>query len=181
MMFAPEAKNDSIPRCGRMFKARSRLDSPTGNRGLGSRETAENRVWRIGRHRLWRPHQAVPRRCRSGQAELLSSTAYQADFVPAELQHQRRRQLYDRGRAGARCPRARFLAQSRRHANVVLKTNKSTPVKVSNVASADVGYAPRLGIVGMNYQDEVVEGIVLMRKHENTLKTSDGVEAVLRR
>jgi len=52
---------------------------------------------------------------------------------------------------------------------------------VSNVASADVGYAPRLGIVGMNYQDEVVEGIVLMRKHENTLKTSDGVEAVLRR
>ncbi len=28
--------------------------------------------------------------------------------------------------------------------NVVLNTNKSTPIKVSNVADVEVGYAPRL-------------------------------------
>src|SRR5215469_4723608 len=60
---------------------------------------------------------------------------------------------------------------------VVLKSSRSAPIKVSNVARVDVGYAPRLGIVGMNYQDDVVEGIVLMRKHENTLKTLRGVKA----
>jgi cobalt-zinc-cadmium resistance protein CzcA len=60
--------------------------------------------------------------------------------------------------------------------NIVLATNKSTPIKISNVADVSVGWAPRLGIVGMNYRDEVVEGIVLMRKHGNTLKTLKGVE-----
>ena len=61
--------------------------------------------------------------------------------------------------------------------NVVLTSNKSTPIRVSDVADVSVGWAPRLGIVGMNYQDEVVEGIVLMRKYGNTLKTLKGVEA----
>jgi heavy metal efflux system protein len=60
--------------------------------------------------------------------------------------------------------------------NIVLATNKSTPIRVSNVADVSVGWSPRLGIVGMNYDPEVVEGIVLMRKHGNTLKTLAGVE-----
>ncbi len=60
--------------------------------------------------------------------------------------------------------------------NIVLATNKSTPIRVSNVADVSVGWSPRLGIVGMNNRDEVVEGIVLMRKHGNTLKTLKGVE-----
>ena len=61
--------------------------------------------------------------------------------------------------------------------NTVLAVNKSTPVTVANVASVEVGYAPRLGIVGMNNRDEIVEGIVLMRKYGNTLKTLRGVES----
>ena len=61
--------------------------------------------------------------------------------------------------------------------NIVLNTNKSTPIKVSNVADVEVGYAPRLGIVGKDNQNEVVTGIVLMRKYGNTLKTLKGVEA----
>ncbi|MBV8056858.1 MAG: efflux RND transporter permease subunit, partial [Deltaproteobacteria bacterium] len=60
--------------------------------------------------------------------------------------------------------------------NIVLTTNKSTPIRVSNVAEVSVGWSPRLGIVGMNYRPEVVEGIVLMRKHGNTLKTLAGVK-----
>ncbi len=42
--------------------------------------------------------------------------------------------------------------------NIVLTTNKATPIKISNVGDVDVGWSPRLGIVGMNYQDEVVVG-----------------------
>ncbi|HLW71737.1 MAG TPA: CusA/CzcA family heavy metal efflux RND transporter [Candidatus Binataceae bacterium] len=60
--------------------------------------------------------------------------------------------------------------------NIVLATSKSTPIKLANVGDVSVGWAPRLGIVGMNYQDEVVSGIVLMRKYGNTLETLKGVE-----
>jgi cobalt-zinc-cadmium resistance protein CzcA len=59
--------------------------------------------------------------------------------------------------------------------NIVLASNKSTPIRISNVGDVSVGWSPRLGIVGMNYQDEVVSGIVLMRKYGNTLKTLKGV------
>src|SRR5579863_6727270 len=61
--------------------------------------------------------------------------------------------------------------------NVVLNTSKSIPIKVSNVADVEIGYAPRLGIVGKDKQNEVVSGIVLMRKYGNTLETLKGVEA----
>jgi len=61
--------------------------------------------------------------------------------------------------------------------NTLLAVNKATPITVNNVAEVSVGYAPRLGIVGMNNRDEVSEGIVLMRKYGNTLKTLRGVEA----
>ena len=61
--------------------------------------------------------------------------------------------------------------------NIVLSANKGTPITVANVADVSVGYAPRLGIVGMNHRDEVVTGIVLMRKYGDTLKTLSGVES----
>jgi heavy metal efflux system protein len=60
--------------------------------------------------------------------------------------------------------------------NITLATNNSTPIRVKDVARTTVGYAPRLGIVGMDNDDEVVEGIVLMRKYGDTLKTLAGVE-----
>ena len=65
--------------------------------------------------------------------------------------------------------------------NTVLSVSKSTPITVGNVAEVSVGYAPRLGIVGMNNRDEMSEGIVLMRKYGNTLKTLRGVEAKVKR
>jgi cobalt-zinc-cadmium resistance protein CzcA len=60
--------------------------------------------------------------------------------------------------------------------NVVLSSAKATPITVGNVADVSIGYAPRLGAVGMNDRDEVVQGVVLMRKYGNTLKTLRGVE-----
>jgi cobalt-zinc-cadmium resistance protein CzcA len=60
--------------------------------------------------------------------------------------------------------------------NVVLSSTKATPITVANVADVSVGYAPRLGAVGINEQDEAVQGVVLMRKYGNTLETLRGVE-----
>src|SRR5579875_167231 len=60
--------------------------------------------------------------------------------------------------------------------DIVLSANKGTPISVRNVADVSVGYAPRLGAVGMNGRDEVTEGIVLMRKYGKTLPTLRGVE-----
>jgi cobalt-zinc-cadmium resistance protein CzcA len=61
--------------------------------------------------------------------------------------------------------------------DITLTTSKSTPLRLRDLANVSIGYAPRLGIVGMNDQDEVVEGIVLMRKFGDTLRTLKGVEA----
>ena len=61
--------------------------------------------------------------------------------------------------------------------SVVLAVNAGTPITVGNVADVSVGYAPRLGIVGMNHRDEVSTGIVLMRKYGDTLQTVRGVES----
>jgi heavy metal efflux system protein len=60
--------------------------------------------------------------------------------------------------------------------NIVLSASKGAPITVGNIADVKAGYAPRLGIVGMNDRDEVVTGIVLMRKYGDTLKTVEGVE-----
>ncbi|MBV8134467.1 MAG: efflux RND transporter permease subunit [Deltaproteobacteria bacterium] len=61
--------------------------------------------------------------------------------------------------------------------NITLNTNNATPVRVTEVADVSIGHAPRLGIVGMNDNNEIVQGIVLMRKYGNTLEALDGVEA----
>jgi cobalt-zinc-cadmium resistance protein CzcA len=61
--------------------------------------------------------------------------------------------------------------------SITLATNNATPVRVQDVADVSVGYSPRLGVVGINEQDDAVEGIVLMRKFGDTLKTLKGVVA----
>ncbi len=61
--------------------------------------------------------------------------------------------------------------------DITLNTSNATPVRVREFSNVSIGYAPRLGIVGKDDRDEVVEGIVLMRKYGDTLKALDGVEA----
>ena len=51
------------------------------------------------------------------------------------------------------------------------------PVLVRDVASVVVGNAPRLGIAGMNNDDDIVQGIVLMRRGEKSTPTIQRVEA----
>ena len=50
------------------------------------------------------------------------------------------------------------------------------PVYIRQIAKVVIGYQPRLGIVGRNGENDVVEGIVLMRKYEKSLPTSEAVE-----
>jgi hypothetical protein len=48
---------------------------------------------------------------------------------------------------------------------------------VSDVAQVTVGHQPRLGIAGQNDDDDIVQGIVLMRRGAETLPTLTGVLA----
>ena len=59
--------------------------------------------------------------------------------------------------------------------NIVLAAQKGTPVRVRDVADVNVGFAPRLGIVGYNEEPDVVQGIVLMRYGGETPSTLAGV------
>ncbi|AGA30071.1 efflux RND transporter permease subunit [Singulisphaera acidiphila] len=64
--------------------------------------------------------------------------------------------------------------------NVIVTTSGGMPIFVRHVAQAVVGHRPRLGIVGRAGEDDVVEGIVLMRKYEKSLPTSEAVAAKMR-
>src|SRR5437773_5511755 len=51
--------------------------------------------------------------------------------------------------------------------NIVLTSRKGVPVHIRDVASVNIGAVPREGVVGEGTNDDVVAGIVLMRKGEN--------------
>jgi len=57
----------------------------------------------------------------------------------------------------------------------VITEKGGIPVRVRDLASVLIGAAPRLGVVGMNEDPDIVEGIVLMRYGGNSLHTLDGV------
>jgi len=51
--------------------------------------------------------------------------------------------------------------------SIVVAEHAGTPLLISDVADVKIGSVPRQGLVGRNDDDEIVEGIVLMRKGEN--------------
>ena len=61
--------------------------------------------------------------------------------------------------------------------NVVVSATHGTPVRVGDIGSVSLGHASRLGVVGHDENGDVVQGIVLMRKGGDTLKTLAGVRA----
>jgi heavy metal efflux system protein len=61
--------------------------------------------------------------------------------------------------------------------NTMLTSNNGVPVYVKDVASVEVGHEPRLGIVGQDNDDDIVQGVVLMRRGEESLPTIRRVEA----
>src|SRR5258708_1823970 len=61
--------------------------------------------------------------------------------------------------------------------NTMLASPNGAPVLVSDVASVTVGNQPRLGIAGQDNDDDIVQGIVLMRRGAETMPTLTGVLA----
>ena len=59
--------------------------------------------------------------------------------------------------------------------NIVLSQTNSAPVLVKDVANVQIGVAPRLGKAGLNDQDDVVTGVIVMNR---TMQTNDVISRV---
>jgi len=59
----------------------------------------------------------------------------------------------------------------------VISSNSGAPVYVRDVADVQVGHLPRLGIAGNDDDDDIVQGIVLMRRGAQSIPTIKRVEA----
>lgn len=63
--------------------------------------------------------------------------------------------------------------------NVVIKAVNNVPIKVSDIGVTKIGPQVRQGIAGRDNNNDVVEGIALMRRGENPSKVLKGVKAKL--
>jgi len=61
--------------------------------------------------------------------------------------------------------------------NVVLSQSKGAAIFIRDVATISIGHQPRLGIAGQDNDDDIVEGIVLMRRGEQSLPALKAVKA----
>ena len=61
--------------------------------------------------------------------------------------------------------------------NIVVKNMNGTPILVKHLADVHESCLPRLGQVGRMEEDDVVQGIVVMRKGENPEEVIDGLKA----
>jgi heavy metal efflux system protein len=58
---------------------------------------------------------------------------------------------------------------------IVVAARTGVPIRVRDVATVEIGHAPRLGIVGHDDRDDIVQGTVLMRYGGQTPKTLEGI------
>src|SRR5713226_6272016 len=63
-----------------------------------------------------------------------------------------------------------LVSNERDIGGIAVRVRNGTPVLVRDVGTVAVGSAVRLGLVGKNADDDVVQGIVLLRKGENALE-----------
>lgn len=60
--------------------------------------------------------------------------------------------------------------------NIIVDNINNTPILVKDIAQVDISALPRLGQVGRDKQNDVVEGIIVMRKGENPSEVIKRVE-----
>ena len=60
---------------------------------------------------------------------------------------------------------------------IVLASRGGTPILIRDVAQVKIGAVPALGVVGQDNDDDVVTGIVVMRKGENPSEVLKGVKS----
>ena len=61
--------------------------------------------------------------------------------------------------------------------NTMVSSPNSTPVFLKDIATVEVGHLPRLGISGQDQDNDIVQGIVLMRRGAESKPTIAAVEA----
>ncbi|HLJ64391.1 MAG TPA: CusA/CzcA family heavy metal efflux RND transporter, partial [Stellaceae bacterium] len=61
--------------------------------------------------------------------------------------------------------------------NTGLSANNGSPILLRDIAEVSVGHQPRLGIAGQDGDDDIVQGIILMRRGAQSLPTLKAVEA----
>src|SRR6201985_895813 len=61
--------------------------------------------------------------------------------------------------------------------NVVVGSQNGVPIRIRDVGDVVIGSAPRLGQFGFNKTDDAVEGVIMMRRGEQTQDVLKGVEA----
>ncbi len=61
--------------------------------------------------------------------------------------------------------------------DTMIASNNNVPVKISDIATVKVGNQPRLGIAGQDDDDDIVQGIVLMRRGAQSMPTIHAIEA----
>ncbi len=60
--------------------------------------------------------------------------------------------------------------------NTMLTQTGGTPTRIRDIADVSVGYKPRLGIAGRDGESDIVQGIVLMRRGQQSLPTINRVK-----
>ena len=61
--------------------------------------------------------------------------------------------------------------------DIVVAEHSGTPLLIRDIADVNIGAVPRQGLVGQDDEDEIVSGIVLMRKGENPSEVLAAVKA----
>jgi cobalt-zinc-cadmium resistance protein CzcA len=61
--------------------------------------------------------------------------------------------------------------------HTLIANNQGAPIVIGDVADVSIGNLPRLGIAGFNDVDDIVQGIVLMRRGAQSIPTIKRVEA----
>lgn len=64
---------------------------------------------------------------------------------------------------------------------IVVATRESAPILIRDVAQVRIGAVPRLGTAGQDYDDDIVSGIVIMRRGENPSEVLKGVKERIKR
>ena len=70
-----------------------------------------------------------------------------------------------------------LLRSSEDIGRIVVATRNGTPILIRDVARVEIGAVPRLGRVGQDGDDDIVTGMVVMRKGENASEVLKGVKA----
>jgi len=65
--------------------------------------------------------------------------------------------------------------------NTMISQNNGSPIRVTDVATVEVGFQPRLGIAGQDGDNDIVQGIILMRRGEQSLPTLRRVKAEIQK